>query len=387
MRVLFTTPPLSGHLHPLVPLARALVAAGHDVAFASGAAMCPTIAALGFRCFPPGNDLGAPPRQWLGPPPPTDGPRWAFWITKLALPMMEDLATICDSWSPDLLVRDTSEYGACIVGELRGIPCAAVAAGAFVSDCGLRREIAAHLAWLRGRAGLPPDPEAAMPFRYLTLAFMPPRFHDATNAPCPTTHFFRPEPFDRSGDEELPGWVAGLPDRPTIYATLGTLSNNRLDTFRVVLDALGDEPINLVVTVGRTGDPAQLGPQPDNVHIERYIPQSLLLPHCALVVCQAGFSTVLGALVAALPVVVFPLDADQPVQAARVAALGLGRVIPPADITPAAVREAVREVLTDDTYRANATRVRDEMAALPGMGDAIALLGRLAQERRPLLRA
>ena len=42
MRVLFTTLPYSGHVHPLVPFARALADAGHDVAFAARAAFAPT---------------------------------------------------------------------------------------------------------------------------------------------------------------------------------------------------------------------------------------------------------------------------------------------------------------------------------------------------------
>jgi len=387
VRVLFSTPPLTGHLHPLVPLARSLVAAGHDIAFASAAAFCPTIEAIGFRCFPAGIGWGTPPPALPGPPPPIGGPRWKFWITDLAPPMIEDLAGICDAWHPDLLVRDTSEYGACVVGESRGIPCASVAAGAMVSDYRRRWEIAAHLAWLRERYGLAPDPEVEMPFRFLTLAFMPRRFHDATHAFCPTTHFFRPDLFDRSGDEDLPTWVAALPNQPTVYATLGTLSNHRIGTFTVILDALRDEPLTLVLTIGRDGDPARFGAQPANVHIERYIPQSLLLPYCDLMVCQAGFSTVMGALSAGLPVVAFPIEADQPVHAARVAALALGRVIEPADIIPATVQDAVRAVLADPTYRTNAERVRDEIAALPGPDRAVELLERLEAEKQPLLTA
>ncbi len=56
MRVLFTTQPASGHFHPLVPLAQALVAAGHEVRFASSRSFCPDIAASGFTAIPAGLD-------------------------------------------------------------------------------------------------------------------------------------------------------------------------------------------------------------------------------------------------------------------------------------------------------------------------------------------
>src|SRR6476661_3772654 len=56
MRILFTTISGSGHFHPLVPIARAAVAAGHDVAFACAASFVPTVERAGFRAFPAGFD-------------------------------------------------------------------------------------------------------------------------------------------------------------------------------------------------------------------------------------------------------------------------------------------------------------------------------------------
>jgi len=56
VRVLFTCLPLLGHFHPLVPLARALENAGHEVAFATGPTLCPLVVTTGFRAFPMGFD-------------------------------------------------------------------------------------------------------------------------------------------------------------------------------------------------------------------------------------------------------------------------------------------------------------------------------------------
>ena len=76
---------------------------------------------------------------------------------------------------------------------------------------------------------------------------------------------------DRSGNELLPDWALHLPDRPTVYTTLGTIVNHVPGVFAAILEGFRDEPINLILTIGRNQDPADFGPQPPNMHIERYV--------------------------------------------------------------------------------------------------------------------
>ena len=54
MRILFTTHPAYGHFHPLLPLAGAARAAGHDVAFATSAMFRSVIEGAGFTAFDAG---------------------------------------------------------------------------------------------------------------------------------------------------------------------------------------------------------------------------------------------------------------------------------------------------------------------------------------------
>jgi len=151
-----------------------------------------------------------------------------------------------------------------------------------------------------------------------------------------------------------------------------------------VLAGLRDLPIDLIVTVGRDLDPDELGTQPASVHIERFLPQAELLPQCHLVVSHAGSGSVLGALAHGLPMVLIPIGADQPLNAARCEALGVAEVLEAAAVTPQEVREAVSRVLGDPAYRRAAERVRDEIGALRGPEYAVSLLERLATERRPM---
>jgi hypothetical protein len=164
--------------------------------------------------------------------------------------------------------------------------------------------LAAH----RAAYGLPPDPELAMLNRYLTLRPFPASFQDPARPVAPTTHYLRPMLGDRSGEEGLPAWVSTLRDRRVVYVGLGTVFNEP-KIFRVFLAGLRDEALTLIVTVGRNQDPSDFGPQPANIHIERYIPLSLLLPHCDLAVTNGGSGTLIAALAHGLPVVVVPMAA------------------------------------------------------------------------------
>ncbi|HRE26953.1 MAG TPA: hypothetical protein PK954_10000, partial [Anaerolineales bacterium] len=50
-RILFSFMGGHGHFVPLVPLAEAARAAGHDIAFACGASMCPAVKDAGFTAL------------------------------------------------------------------------------------------------------------------------------------------------------------------------------------------------------------------------------------------------------------------------------------------------------------------------------------------------
>jgi len=158
------------------------------------------------------------------------------------------------------------------------------------------------------------------------------------------------------------------------------------DLFERVIVGLRDLPINLIVTVGRHIDPSEFGLQPSNVQVERHIPQSLVLPHCDLVVSHGGSGSVIGALAAGLPSLLIPLGADQPQNAERCSQLGVARVLD-VGVTPEAVRTSAAEILDDPAYRRNAERLRDEIAALPEPAHAVRLIERLARDKRPVYSA
>jgi UDP:flavonoid glycosyltransferase YjiC (YdhE family) len=282
-----------------------------------------------------------------------------------------------------VFVRDASDFGAYIAGEVLGIPHASHQAGTFRAST--FSIVAEPLDELRAAHGLAPDPDLRMLERYLVLSPFPPSLNGSHGSMCPTMHSYRATPFDRSGDEGAPEWPLPVPDAPLVYATLGTVVNTRTEILGAFVEALRDERVNLVVTVGRDGDPDQFGPQPPNVRIERYIPQTTIFPRCDLVISHGGSNTMLAALAHGIPQVMVPITADQPDNAERCAAAGVARMVPLAEATAASIREAALAVLVDPNYRHAAERTRDEMAALPGTDHAVALLERLARDKAPIV--
>lgn len=385
LRLLFTFAGGSGHLEPLLPLARAAQAVGHAVAFAGRPWMVPKVEALGFEAFSAGTDTGLTPVRRPLVAVDVEGDIQAVgrgFGRRIARERAADLLPLCEGWRPDAIVVEETDFGALVVAERLGLPHATVlviAEGSFVRP----DAVAEPLDEVRAEYGLPPDPTLAAPGRYLVLSPFPPSLRNPAWPLPATTHCFRATAPD-ADPADAPAWLAGLEDRPTVYLTLGTIYNVESgDLFQRALLGLRDLPINLIVTVGRDIDPAELGPQPAHVHVAGYVPQALLLPHCDLVVCHGGSGSVLGALSQGLPMVLLPMGADQPLNAARCAALGVGVALDVITATTGQIRAAAGRVLHDPGYRNAAERLREEIATLPGADYVVSLLECVAAKKSP----
>jgi UDP:flavonoid glycosyltransferase YjiC (YdhE family) len=361
VRFLFTFAGLRGHLEPLVPIARAARSAGHTVAFAPDPWIAHAVTARGFDVVgEAAPDPGPPPRRPLVAFDRANEERVLreVYVGRFGRDRARRLLGLCADWRPDVLVRDEADFGAAVAAERLGLPRATVLV--IASETFVRPEVVAGaLDELRAEHGLEPDPGLEALDRDLVLSPFPPtlrrhgvavRLRDAAPA-------------------------AGN----SVYFTLGTVFNLESgDLFSRVLAGLRELPKEIVVTVGDDLDPAELGPQPPNVRVERRVDHGEILPRCGAVVFHAGSGTLLDALAHGLPSVLLPMGADQPDNADRCHALGVARVLDPLTVTPAEVRDAVAGVIEEPGYRRAAERLRDELERLPGPEHAVELLERLA---------
>jgi len=376
VRLLFTFAGGEGHLQPMLPLARRAAAAGHTVTVTGASSLGSAVRTAGLAFVPTGPDV-RPQRRSLQPVDLDHEYRVVgeHFAGTVAAVRAADLLVLCEGLRPEVIVRDELDFGSAVAAERLGIAHASViviGAGSFVRA----ERITEPLGRLRADHGLPADPAQAMLTRDLVLCPFPRSFRDPADPLTPAAHHFRSEPDGRP--ESRSRLLDQLAGRPTVYVTLGTIFNTESgDLFSRVLDGVRGLGVEVVVTVGRGLDPAELGPQPRHVHVERYVPQASLLPRCSAVVNHAGSGSVLGALAHGLPIVCIPLGADQPLNAARCTALGVGLELDALTLTPDDVFAASSAALNEARYRGSAERVQAEIAALPPVESALALLEEL----------
>ena len=386
MRILLTTQPAYGHLRPMLPLADSLRARGHEVRAASSRRFARVIEDHGYPAEVAGldwveGDEASIPEELRAPPGLTLAQFFAHqfvWMT--AERLARDVIDLAARWRPEVVIHETTEFGGVLAAEAIGVPAVGlqIASPSLITS-DVTSEVERALVGVRASLGLPPSPMPRDPDDHPILCFAPPSLHDPVVPLPPSMQSFGPPP------PRLVEWE-GLPDgsdpaRPTVYATLGTVFSDpayELPFFPTVLQGLAGEALDLVVSVGPNGDPASLGPQPDNVRIATYVPQRALLDRCAAIVCHGGYGTLLDAIDAGVPLVVVPLGADQHINGATVERLGLGCVISEDDLTPATVRDAVLALIREPRWREAVVRVRDEWRALPARESAAGVVEELA---------
>jgi hypothetical protein len=201
MRVLVTSTPGSGHIHPVVPLASVLRDAGHEVLWATAEESCARVERYGFRSIAAGlgtserravflkthpDVLALPPRE-----------RRTVLMPGLfgfaAAPRMRvELDPIVEEYRPDVIVHEVAEFAGPLLANLRGIPHVAVAFGGALPE-EIHAVIRKSVAGLWAADGLT-VPEATWLYDDLYLHPFPAALGPAPSAP--TMQRMRPLNFD-----------------------------------------------------------------------------------------------------------------------------------------------------------------------------------------------
>jgi UDP:flavonoid glycosyltransferase YjiC (YdhE family) len=387
MRILMTTKDGAGHLGPLIPFARAFQRAGADVLVAAPRSAAGMVRAEGLPLWsfddPPAGERDAIFASMVDKSAEATAGRvvgdiFARIDARAAFP---GVLAACRAWGPDVVVSEITEFAGPLAAETVGVRSVCVGLSQHGKEDAVVETILPAIDELRARFGLAPDPDGQRILGRPYFTLMPAALEDpATPARHPALRFREARPAVR----RYPVYGGPADDRPLVYLTFGSVAPTMEffpGLYRGAIDALAGLPVRVLVTVGRDRDPAEVGPVPANVRVERWVPQADLMPHVAAMVCHGGSGTVTMGLAAGVPMAVLPLFADQPWNAERVDALGAGIALDGGPEAIAKVREAVVRLTGDPAYRATAQGIAAEMHALPPVDAAVGVVRGLLVER------
>lgn len=383
MRVLVSSTSGYGHVLPMVPLAHALQARGHEVLWATGADAGELVRAAGIETVAAGltDELFRARRADLlreaAKVRPEDLAAHMFpriFGGARARPMLDDLRPVARRFAPDLLLHEQGELAAPLVGTELGVPHVTHAFGGATPARSVT-EAGERVAGLWAALGQPVPPYAGC-YEHLYLDICPPSLQTVSLAHVRAVQPVRPVAYAGEAaavPDAVLSRLAGAGSQPLVYLTLGTVYTGT-SMLGPVVTALAGLGVRLLVTVGPHGDPGALGDQPEHVVVARYVPQTAVLPLCTAVVSHAGSGTMLATAALGMPQVCLPQAADQFRNAEGIVRARAGLALHPDEATPAAVAHALRDVLDRADLRAGARAVAAEIEAMPAPDEVVVRL-------------
>lgn len=180
--------------------------------------------------------------------------------------------------------------------------------------------------------------------------------------------------------------LAALEGQKVVYVSMGTVFNTALGLFQRCAEAFADG-YKVVIAVGNNNDPADVGPVPPGVIVRRFVPQAEVVKRAALFVTHGGFNSVHDGMRFRVPMLVVPQGADQFLIANRVSELGLGKRLGPRLPSAARLRALGEAVMADPAVRSrleeNARALGPPEGAARGAEIAIEYLRRVVRGARP----
>ncbi|MFG2678569.1 nucleotide disphospho-sugar-binding domain-containing protein [Streptomyces sp. NPDC048392] len=349
--------PLHGHVNPLLGVAAELVAHGHRVTFATGRGFTTLIeetgaTAVGYdSTFPvPGGER----QDWL--PDDDDGSLAVEAFTREREAVLPQVAEAYARDRPDLVVYDTVTGHAPVLARWWGVP------EVQFSPSHVFPEGTAGPGTGSGRGAL----TELVP---CVVALPRPLQFQAENTG--RNHVFvGPTGWRRPAHGE---WTPPADDRPVALVSLGTTYNTRTELFRWAAEAFGaldGRDWHVVVAIGHNTDPGALGELPAGVEVRPWVPQQAVLARAEVFVTAGGTGSVLEGLSCGVPLVVLPQAIEQFVTASRVAELGVGRTVLPAEASADSLLAALRAVVSDPGTARRLAGMRAEIAACGGAREA-----------------
>ncbi|RKR86886.1 glycosyltransferase [Micromonospora pisi] len=436
MRVMLPIWPNPSHLYPIVPLAWALQAAGHEVCVPAHPDIAEATAAVGLTAVPLGDrekmpvPMG-PGRAYVSEREKVAKATKALGITadeqeawdsfsQFMLPavwdfhpygaspsepqmVMDALVAFARSWRPDLVLWDPCFPGAAVAARACGAAQARFITapdywvysidlmekrGDQLDANGCHNPMLETIAPVAERYGVEVDRELLR--GQWTVTPLPEAMRLPVDTPVESVRWI---PY--SGQTPMPDWLYPVPDRPRIGISLGLSWRKYLEGgwghIPALLSAVSDLDIEVVATLNQK-QLADVTTVPDNVRTVDYLPLNQLVPTCQALIHHGGFASFAAAATAGIPQLVTDSPeagvnavaegdgmgatkhAASPVTVRHVTGRQAGLVLDIGRPSTEAIREQITRVLTEQTFRDGAASLHADYLAAPSPSAVVAIL-------------
>ena len=297
MRILWFCIPAYGHTNPTIEVVRELTRRGHEVRYYSFEEFREKIEGAGadfVSCDANLPAIDAKTERKLHEVSSTEMSVQSFRITAALDPI---ISKDVETWHPDMIVTDS----ACFWGKLTALKynlpwvCSTTTFAFNKDSAQYMSQSAKEIAdMVFGLPRLNREIRKLRPLGYhvksvLDIVQNKPDdntivYTSRTFQPCADTfdqtHYRFVGPSVRSVEPQ------GKDGRPLVYASLGTVINDRPGFYRTLIEALRNEDVDLLISCGKAFDEALLGELPANVRVEHYVDQMEVLSRASLFITR-----------------------------------------------------------------------------------------------------
>jgi MGT family glycosyltransferase len=193
----------------------------------------------------------------------------------------------------------------------------------------------------------------------------------------------------QNAEAKLPDWIENLSqEKPIIWVYSGNPRYMRRGTpmdsavvLQACIEALADEPVQVVLTTGHHALPEEFLPLPGNFRHEAFVPGLAMAEKSDLMIHHGGYGSSQTGLFTGTPAVIIPTFSERESNARRVAAVGAGDLLVPTinasgqkQISAGELRDKIKHVLTDPTFTQNAQRISKKLKTYGGAAKAARLI-------------
>lgn len=393
----------TGHVLPMQAVAKTLVDRGHRVLWLTHADQESRVRASGADFLPTREVAAVDARLQTGPEPTTMEETVEFLFGGRVQAQMADLRRALAhvqvaNQQVDCLLHDALPYGAAALHELGEVPLWATLGVVPMYMPGETARTALGTILTTPELLLPcinrQRAELRLglrPLHPLDLLHYSPYLH--IQASCPSleygttksqTRYVGPlvtkagEKSQKEPQQLLPAWWTDVVAHPCVVGvTQGTFATDPTILLIPAIEALCDDDSLLLVVPSLQAEKirtALSASQLKNVRLAEWVPYDQLLPLCRLLITNGGYGSVTQSLSHGVPLICAGTSEDKRDTAARMVSVGAGIDLGTDSPCVDDVRKAVEEILTNESYRSNAVRVKEELKSLGGAERAADLL-------------